>query len=139
MIPLRFDIKRFLLRLSINIIAILVAVSLVPGLDLEGPWWGLALVALLFGLINTAIRPLLFLLTLPFVIITLGLFMLVINALMLYLTSWLAAGFGVTLRIDHFLAAVLGALIIGIVSTALSILSGDQQIHIEVVRGRRDD
>ncbi len=134
-----FDIKRGILRLAINIIAILVAVSIVPGLDLEGPWWGLAVVAFIFGIINTGIRPLLLLMALPFVVLTLGFFMLVINALMLYLTSWLAGGFGVTLRIDSFWVAILGALVISIISTALSLLSGDQQVRIEMIRPPRDE
>ncbi len=135
----QFDIRRFLLRLAINIIAILIAVTIVPGIDLEGPWWGLAAVALLFGLINTAIRPLVMLLTLPFLILTLGFFMLVINALMLYLTSWLAGGFGITLSIAGLGSAVLGALVINIVSVLLGILSGDSRIQFQVVRERRDE
>src|SRR3954471_14145946 len=94
--------KQFLLSLSINIIAILAAVWIVPGIDLQGPWWGLAVVALLFGLLNAAVRPLLTVLTLPFVILTLGFFMLVINAAMLYLTSWLAQGFGIFFTVRGF-------------------------------------
>jgi putative membrane protein len=135
----QFDFKRFVLRLAINIIAILIAVTIVPGLHLEGPWWGLAVVALIFGLINTGIRPLLFVLTLPFVIVTLGLFMLFINALMLYLTSWLAEGFGISLLIDNFFSAILGAIIISVISTALSLLSGDQRVQVQVIRDRRDE
>src|SRR3712207_2439615 len=77
------DLKRFVLNLAINIIAILAAVWLVPGIELNGDWWAPAIVALLFGLINTGVRPLLLLLTLPFVIVTLGFFMLVINAIVL--------------------------------------------------------
>lgn len=134
-----FDIKRVLLRLAINIIAILVAVSVVPGLHLNGPWWGLAAVAFIFGLINTGIRPLVMLMALPFVVLTLGFFMLVINALMLYLTSWLAGGFGITLQIDNFGSALLGALVISIIGTALSLLSGDHQVRIEMTRPPRDE
>ncbi len=134
----QFNVKRFFLRLSINIIAILTAVTLVPGLDLEGPWWGLALVAAIFGLINTVVRPLLTLLALPFVIITMGLFLLIINALMLYFTSALASGFGIHFVIDGLGWAVLGALIINLVSGLLGILSGDSRIQFQVVRGPRD-
>ena len=128
-------IKLFLLQLSINIIAILVAVWLVPGIDLQGPWWGLALVALLFGLTNTAVRPLLTLLALPFVIVTLGLFLVVINALMLYLTSWLAQGFGVFFSIRGFGSALLGSIIISAIGTGLRVLSGETRMQIEVRRG----
>src|SRR3712207_4627518 len=90
-----FNVTRLLLRLAINIIAIMVAVSIVHGLELQGAWWGLAAVALLLGLVNTAVRPLILLLSLPFVVLTLGIFMLFINADMLYLSSWLAQGFGI--------------------------------------------
>ena len=127
--------KLFLLNLSINIIAILAAVWLVPGIDLQGPWWGLAVVALLFGLSNAAVRPLLMLLALPFVIVTLGLFMLVINALMLYLTSWLAQGFDIYFTVANFGSAVLGAIIISLISTGLRLLSGESRMQIEVRRG----
>jgi putative membrane protein len=127
--------KQFLLSLSINIIAILAAVWIVPGIDLQGPWWGLALVALLFGLINTAVRPLLLLLALPFVIVTLGVFMLVINALMLYLTSWLAQGFNIEFTVNSFGAAVLGSIVISIITTLLRLISGESRMQFEFRRG----
>lgn len=135
----QFNVKRFILRLSINIIAILVAVSVVPGLRLEADWWGLAAVAFIFGLINTGIRPLLLLLTLPFVVLTLGFFMLLINALMLYLTSWLAEGFGIRLVIDSFVSAILGGMVISVVSTLLSILSGDNRLQLQVIRNNHEE
>src|SRR3954453_2271438 len=127
--------KQFLLSLSINIIAILAAVRIVPGIDLQGPWWGLALVALLFGLINTAVRPLLLLLTLPFVIVTLGVFMLVINALMLYLTSWLAQGFNISFTVNSFGAAVIGSIVISIITPLLRLISGESRMQFEFRRG----
>lgn len=135
----RFNLKRFVLTLAINIIAILIAVRVVPGIELAGPWWGLAVVALLFGLINTGIRPVLLLLALPFVVLTLGFFMLLINAAMLYLTSWLAEGFGITFAIESPLSAIVGAIIISVVSTLLSILSGEHRVQVQMIRGRRDE
>ncbi len=135
----QFNFKRFILRLAINIIAILIAVSIVPGLELTGPWWALAVVALIFGLINTALRPLLLLLALPFVILTLGIFMLLINALMLYLTSSLAEVFGIGLHIDSFLSAIVGALVISVVSIVLNLLSGESRVQFQVMRGPHDD
>ena len=129
--------KLFLLNLSINIIAIIVAEWLVPGIDLQGPWWGLAVVAFLFGLINTGVRPLLMLLALPFVIVTLGLFMVVINALVLYLTSWLAQWFNIAFTIRGFGSAVLGAIIISAISMALRLLSGESRVQVHVHRGPR--
>ena len=127
--------KLFLLNVSINIIAILAAATVVPGIELEGPWWGLAVVALLFGLANAAVRPLLTLLTLPFVIVTFGFFMLVINALMLYVTSWLAQGFGIYFTIRSFGAAVLGSILISLISAGLRLLSGEATMRVEVRRG----
>jgi putative membrane protein len=133
------NIKRFLLRLSINIIAILIAVTLVPGIELEGPWWGLGVVAAILGLINTSIRPLLTLLTLPFVILSFGLFILVINAIMLYFASWLAEPFGITFSISGLGSAVLGALIINMIAGLLLILSGDSRVQFQVVRHRQGE
>jgi putative membrane protein len=135
----QFNFRRTILHLAINIIAIMAAVTLVPGLELGGPWWGLALVAVLFGIVNTGLRPLLLLLALPFVILTLGFFMLLINAGMLYLTSWLAEGFGITFSIASPLSAIVGALVISAVSTGLSILSGDNRVQFQVIRGPRDE
>lgn len=126
-------IQRFVLSVSINIIAILAAVSLVPGIELQGPL-GLAIVALLFGLLNAAVRPLLLLLALPFVVITLGVFMLVINALMLYLTSWLAEGFNVYFTIESFGSALLGSVIISLISTGLRLLSGESRLQVTINR-----
>jgi putative membrane protein len=130
--------RLFLLNLSINIIAILIAVWIVPGIDLQGPWWGLAVVALLFGLLNAAVRPLLTVLTLPFVILTLGFFMLVINAAMLYLTSWLAQGFGIFFTVQGFGSALIGSVIISLISTALRLLSGESRMQVEFRRGPRE-
>lgn len=136
----QYNVRSFVVRLAINIIAILIAVSLVPGLDLEPqPWWGLALVAFILGLINTGIRPLLLLLALPFVIFTLGLFSLLINAMMLYLTSYLVAGFGVQFYINNLLAATLGAIVISLISTLLGILSGESRVQVQMLRGRREE
>jgi len=78
------------------------------------------MVALIFGFVNAVIHPILILLSLPLEIITLGLFTFVINALMLLLTSWIAQSMGLGFRVDKFLSALLGALIISIVSFVLS-------------------
>jgi putative membrane protein len=83
-------------------------------------WGTLLIVALIFGLVNAVIRPLLILLSLPLEILTLGLFIFVINAFMLLLTSWIAQAIGLGFRVDKFFAALLGALIISVVSFILS-------------------
>ena len=117
-----------LLRLVINAVALLVTAWIIPGIHLgaAGPhptkhdWTTLLIVALIFGVVNALIRPIIFLLSLPLEILTLGLFTFVINAFMLLLTSWIAQGMGLGFRVDGFLPALLGALIISVVSFVLS-------------------
>ena len=121
-------LKRFLLRLIINAAAIYVAVELVNGLSYRGEWWGFLIIAFFFGLVNAVIRPIVALLTCPLIILTLGLFTLVINAFMLWLASWLSTQSGIGFSIDGFWPALLGALIISIVSFVLtSLLSDDER------------
>ena len=118
----------FLLRLIINAVALLITAWIIPGIHLgaAGPhpttndWVTLLIVALIFGLVNAVIRPILILLSLPLEILTLGLFVFVINAFMLLLTSWIAQAIGLGFRVDRFFAALLGALIISVVSFILS-------------------
>ena len=113
---------RFITRLLINAAALWAAVRLVPGISFEGDWPSLFLVALIFGVLNAVIRPILFVLTLPALILTLGLFTFVLNAFMLWLTSATSDLFGLRFYVDGFGAAFLGALIITVVSSALSLL-----------------
>jgi putative membrane protein len=118
-------------RWLINAVALLVAAWLVPGIRLGaaggGPtshdWMTLALVALLFGVINAVIRPIVILLSLPLEILTLGLFTFVINAFMLLLTSGFAHWFHLGFRVDGFWPAFVGALVISVVSFVLSRLA----------------
>jgi len=117
-----------LLRLVINAVALLVTAWIIPGIHLgaAGPhptqhdWVTLLVVALIFGLINTIIRPIVLLLSLPLTILTLGLFLFVINGFMLLITSWIAQGMGLGFRVDGFFPALLGSLIISVVSFVLS-------------------
>ncbi len=100
-----------LLRWALNTLALFVVVKLVPNFDYED-WISLAIAALVLGLLNAIIRPILFVLTLPLTIVTLGLFLLVLNAVMLELTAWLVPGFD----IDGFGWAIVGALVLALVS-----------------------
>jgi putative membrane protein len=106
---------RFLARLVLNGFAIIVAAWLLPGLHLSGPFAALIAGAIL-GFVNAIIRPILFLLTLPLTLVTLGLFIFVLNALCLGLTAALVPGF----EIDGFWWAVLGALLVSVVSWILN-------------------
>lgn len=112
----------FLLRLVLNGLAIWVAAWLVPGVHLTGLVPAL-IAGLILGLVNVLVRPILVLLTLPFTLITLGLFLLVVNTICLALTALLVPGF----EISGFFAAFFGAIIVTIVSWILSALTRDSK------------
>jgi putative membrane protein len=118
---------RLLLRWAVAAIAIFVAVKFLPGLHFRGSLLSLAGVAAIWGLVNALVRPVLKLLTCPLIILTLGLFTLIINAAMLLLTSWFAEGFGIHFAVDDFWAAFWGALVISIVSFLLNLLIGEAE------------
>lgn len=107
-------------RLLINAAALWAATRLVPGISFDGDWRLLFVVALVFGLLNVSVRPILMLLTLPFLIVTLGLFTFVLNALMLWLTSAISDALGLGFHVEGFGAAFLGALVVSVVSFLLS-------------------
>jgi len=112
-------VTRLLIRFVINAAAIYVAAYLISGIHLDG-WAAICFVAIIFGLVNTFIKPLVSLITCLIQVITLGLFTLVINAGMLYFTAWLAQKFGLAFYIDNFISAFLGALIVSVISFILS-------------------
>ncbi len=111
---------RWVLRLLINAAALFVAVKLVPGLSYEGGPVPFLAVALVFGVINTVLKPLLTILSLPAVILTLGLFLLIINALMLWLTSALSGALGLGFHVAGFAPALLGSVVVSLVAWAIS-------------------
>ena len=123
----------FLLRLLINAAALWIAIQLVDGIEHRGSWWSLLLVALVFGLLNASIRPLLKLLSLPVIILTLGLFIFVINALMLMLTGWISGLLDLSFYVAGFWDAFVGGLIISVVSFVLSLFTGvgKTKVHVE--------
>jgi putative membrane protein len=110
----------FWLRLIVNAVALWVATQVVPGVTYEGGPLPFVAVALIFGVINATLRPLTKLLTCPLILVTLGLFALVVNGLMLWLTSSLATSLGLGFRVAGFWPAFWGALVVSIVSTLLS-------------------
>jgi putative membrane protein len=116
---------RFLLRLLINAAALWVATRIVSGVTFSGDPVYLFLVALLFGLLNALVRPVLKLLTCPLLILTLGLFTFVINGVILWLTSALSDALGIGFHVAGFWAAFWGALVVSIVSVLLSLLIPD--------------
>lgn len=112
---------RFLLRLGVTAVALWCAVRFVPGIGWSGNVVGLLGVALVFGLLNALVRPLLAALTCPLVILTLGLFLLVLNGVMLWLTAALSAPLGLGFTVDGFVPAFLGALVVSVVSAILNL------------------
>jgi putative membrane protein len=112
---------RLLLRWLILAAAIWLTAVILPGLNFTGSFWNLLLVALVFGLINAVIRPIVKLLTLPITIMTLGLFALVVNALMLWLTVALLPTLSLTGTVfQNLVTVLLGSILISIVSAILS-------------------
>jgi putative membrane protein len=118
---------RFLLRLLATAAALWAAVLLVPGITYDGGWLGLLGVALVCGFVNAVIRPILKLLTCPLVVLTLGLFVFILNAFLLWLTSRLSLALGIGFYVDGFWAALVGALIVGIISTVLNLFVGPKE------------
>jgi putative membrane protein len=118
---------RFLLRLLITAVSLWAAVHFVPGITYAGPMYGLLVVAVIFGLVNAVIRPILAALTCPLVFLTLGLFIFVLNAIMLLLTSWLARMAGFDFHVSGIIAAIIGALIVGLTSAILNIFVPDDE------------
>ena len=109
----------------INAVALAVAVWLLPGIYVEGDaWLAVALMAVVFGLVNALIRPLVKFLTCLVNVFTLGLFTLVINALMLWLSGWIAQQLDIGFRVDGFFWAFVGALLISVVSFVLNLIFG---------------
>ncbi|MBZ0158032.1 MAG: phage holin family protein [Alphaproteobacteria bacterium] len=111
----------FLIRLFINTVALWVAIKTVSGITYTGGGLTLLLVALVFGALNAVVRPILKLLTFPLFLLSLGLFTLVLNALMLWMTSGISGTLDLGFRVSGFWPAFWGALVISIVSIVLSL------------------
>lgn len=132
---------RFFLRWVINMIALYAAIEIVPGIERSaGPgatWVNLLWLALIFGLINALVRPLINLLTCPLIVLTLGLFVVVVNTVMFALTGWIGLQFGVgfTLAEPWWWTAFLGSLVTSLISVVLTLLLKDE---LEGKRPRRN-
>ena len=122
------------MRLLVNAAALWVATRVVDGISYAGEPVLLLGVALVFGVLNVALKPILAFLTFPFLLVTLGLFTFVLNAFLLWLTGAISSSLGLGFRVDGFRAAFLGGLVVSVVSLLLSffVRSGDRD-------GRRDD
>jgi putative membrane protein len=116
--------QHMLLRLTINALSLAAAIRLINGIFFTGEWWKILIIAAIFGLVNALIKPFVQLFTVPLIIVTLGLFTLVINATMLAVTAALSGPLHLGLQIDGFWPAFWGALVISIVSMLLSWITG---------------
>ncbi|MET9275518.1 phage holin family protein [Kribbella sp. NPDC003557] len=127
--------KNLIIRLLANAIALGVATWLVSGITLEGATTGrrvltLLIVAAIFGVVNAIVKPVVKLLSLPLLILTLGLLTFVINAVMLWLTSWITGKLDVQFHVDGFWAALWGALIISVVGMLINVVLPDKaEVH----------
>jgi putative membrane protein len=123
-------VKNFLIRVGVNGVALWVAALVLPGINLaEGDvgWgrklWTIFFVAVIFGVVNAIIKPIAQLLSLPFIVLTLGLFIFIVNAFMLQLTEWLSGWLDLSFSIDQFFwDAIFGAIIITLVSWVLNVV-----------------
>ena len=118
---------RFLLRVVVNALALAAATWLLSGITVTGDNAGQQLVTLLlvgavFGVVNAIVRPVVTILSIPFIILTLGLLIFVINALMLLLTSWLSGQLGLDFHVDGFWTAVLGSIIISVATWLIELV-----------------
>jgi len=125
---------KFIGWLATNIVALGAACVIFDGIGFTGSsgwdevtdnFWGLVFVALILGIVNSFVSPIIKFLSIPFIIITLGLMLLVINALMLLFTEWLAGLFDIDFYVDGFWNAVGGAIVITIVTWVVGLLFGD--------------
>jgi putative membrane protein len=111
----------FVVRTLVNAAALWVATKIVPGVSFDGGPLAFLGVALVFGVINATLRPLTKILTFPLIIVTLGIFALIVNGLMLWFTSSLSSSLGLGFHVSGFWAAFFGALVVSIVSALLSL------------------
>ncbi len=118
---------RLLLRWAINAVALWAAIRFVPGIEAdELTWPALIGLALIFGLINALVRPLIELLTCPLLILTLGLGTLLITTLLFWLTGLIGSRFDIGFTVDGFWPAFLGALVVSLISVVLTMLIRDE-------------
>jgi putative membrane protein len=124
----------FFVRLLINAAALWVATRVVPGVTYQGGWLPFLGLALVFGVVNTVVGLFTKILAIPLILLTLGFFLLVINGLMLQLTSAVAGTLGIGFHVDGFWSAFWGALVVSIVSTLLGFMVVDRRPTMVISR-----
>lgn len=122
--------NRFILRWAINAVALYIAVAVVPGIQPQSEnWLSFIWLALIFGVVNAFLSPVLKLLTCPLILLTLGLFSLIINTFLFWLAGVIGTNFGVGFTVSGFLPALLGSIIVSVVSIVLSLVFRDDRKH----------
>ena len=127
-----------ILRIMINALSIAAAIKIIDGITFTGEWWKMIIIGMIFGIINALLKPLMMLFTLPLIVFTLGLFTLVVNAVLLIFTAALSGPFNLGLHIDGFWSAFWGAIIVSIVSMFLSWITGIKKMKVETYRREGD-
>ncbi len=122
-----------IIQILINAGALYAAVWVVGGITFVGEWWKFLLVALAFSLLNTYLRPILRILTFPISIMTLGIFLIVINALMILLAAAVSDQLGLGFAVADFWAAFFGAIVVAIVGWILSMVIGASRMPVKVI------
>ena len=120
--------NRFLIRWGINAVALYIAIAVVPGIQSQGTnWLSIVWLALIFGVVNAFLGPVLKILTCPLILLTLGVFTLLVNTFLFYLSGYIGTRFGVGFTVDGFWSAFLGSLVVSVVSIVLSLFFRDDR------------
>jgi putative membrane protein len=112
-----------LIRWAFNVVALFVAAWLLSGISYGDQWWTLLIAGIVFTIVNMFVKPILTILSIPFIIVTLGLFYFLLNILMLYITDWIVPDF----EIETFWWGVLGAIIVSVVNWVLHLIFGEPE------------
>jgi putative membrane protein len=122
--------NRFIIRWVINAVALYIAIAIVPGIHLQSSnWFSIIWLALIFGVINALLSPLLKFLTCPLILLTLGLFSLLINTALFWLAGRVGDLFGVGFTVAGFLPAFLGSIVVSVISVLLTLVFRDELKH----------
>jgi putative membrane protein len=123
----------FIARTLVNAASLWVAVSLVPGVEFSGGWLAFLGVALVFGVLNAVLGPVMKILSLPLIVVTFGIFLLVINAFLLWLTSRLSLALGLGFAVSGFWSAFWGGLVVSVVSALLGLVIAEPR-QVVIIR-----
>ena len=127
-------LRRYVLQWMITSLAIFAAFSLVPCITFTGNGYEIGIIAMIYSVINLLIRPVLTLITCPMIILTLGMFTVIINGVLLLITADLAKYFGIDFQIETFFTALIGAVVISLTTFVLNLLSGENNVKVHIAK-----